>query len=302
MSNTAPVNGQVLKFNGTQWVPGTDNSSSLVLPYSSTANSALNLFFITNQGAGAAVEGVNSSTAASTIGVVGKISSAAAGSSSAGLRGINNGTGVNGVGIWGSHNGFGSGVYGVSTSGNGVYGKSTDGVGVFGTSATSSAGLFDISDPSNTSDALAASHVGDGSAISAYSENGYGLLGVTNSALPYISAVMGQNFGGGEAITGITMGGNAGAVVGRNWGSSDGVGVQGIGSTDGGAGVLATAYAGGSVAGNALVASLEGSGSGNPAVFMANGASVARIDETGKGFFNGGTQVGGADLAEYFDV
>jgi hypothetical protein len=29
---------------------------------------------------------------------------------------------------------------------------------------------------------------------------------------------------------------------------------------------------------------------------------VARIDQTGKGFFNGGTQVGGADVAEYFDV
>lgn len=26
---------------------------------------------------------------------------------------------------------------------------------------------------------------------------------------------------------------------------------------------------------------------------------VARIDRTGKGFFNGGTQVGGADLAEF---
>ena len=29
---------------------------------------------------------------------------------------------------------------------------------------------------------------------------------------------------------------------------------------------------------------------------------MARIDNTGKAFFNGGTQVGGADLAEYFAV
>jgi hypothetical protein len=35
---------------------------------------------------------------------------------------------------------------------------------------------------------------------------------------------------------------------------------------------------------------------------MADGVNVARIDQTGKGFFNGGTQVGGADVAEYFDV
>jgi len=36
---------------------------------------------------------------------------------------------------------------------------------------------------------------------------------------------------------------------------------------------------------------------GNPGV-----VNVARINGAGKGFFNGGTQVGGADVAEYFDV
>jgi hypothetical protein len=41
--------------------------------------------------------------------------------------------------------------------------------------------------------------------------------------------------------------------------------------------------------------------SGNIAVF-SSGGNVARIDKTGKGFFNGGTQVGGADLAESFEV
>ena len=54
--------------------------------------------------------------------------------------------------------------------------------------------------------------------------------------------------------------------------------------------------------GNALVAAIEGTNAGNPAVFKANNANVARIDHTGKGFFNGGTQVGGADVAEFFDV
>ena len=44
------------------------------------------------------------------------------------------------------------------------------------------------------------------------------------------------------------------------------------------------------------------SSSGNTAVFKANGVNVARIDQTGKGFFNGGTQVGGADVAEFFGV
>jgi hypothetical protein len=35
---------------------------------------------------------------------------------------------------------------------------------------------------------------------------------------------------------------------------------------------------------------------------VANGSNVARIDNAGKGFFNGGTQVGGADVAEFFDI
>ncbi|HEU4608403.1 MAG TPA: hypothetical protein VFS31_09860, partial [Chitinophagaceae bacterium] len=54
--------------------------------------------------------------------------------------------------------------------------------------------------------------------------------------------------------------------------------------------------------GNALVANITGTENGNPAVFRANGLNVARIDQTGKGYFNGGTQTGGADVAEYFDV
>ena len=54
-------------------------------------------------------------------------------------------------------------------------------------------------------------------------------------------------------------------------------------------------------AGNALVANHIGA-SGNIAVFQSNSANTARIDKTGKGFFNGGTQTGGADVAEAFEV
>ena len=42
--------------------------------------------------------------------------------------------------------------------------------------------------------------------------------------------------------------------------------------------------------------------SGNLAVFQRAGANMARIDRTGRGFFNGGVQHNGADLAEAFDV
>ncbi len=42
--------------------------------------------------------------------------------------------------------------------------------------------------------------------------------------------------------------------------------------------------------------------SGNIATFRSVGANRARIDKTGRGFFNGGTTNSGADLAEAFDV
>src|SRR5258708_35853501 len=43
-------------------------------------------------------------------------------------------------------------------------------------------------------------------------------------------------------------------------------------------------------------------GSGDLAIFQAGGLNWARIDHTGRGFFNGGAQNSGADLAEAFDV
>lgn len=42
--------------------------------------------------------------------------------------------------------------------------------------------------------------------------------------------------------------------------------------------------------------------SGSIATYQSASTNVARIDKTGKGFFNGGTQNSGADLAEAFDV
>ena len=287
-----------MKFNGTQWAPGADNTAGLALPFSAVNNNSLALFSLSNQGTGAALEGINTSTSANTIGVVGKISATAAGNSSTGVRGINNGTAGEGIGVWGSHNGFGTGVYGHSISGDGVHGNSTNGNGVIGTSTDGAAGYFDISNASSLSDALFAYNAGAGSGLTAIGENGHGVWGTTFS--PISAGVLGYNFGGGEGVVGNTSSNSAAAIVGRNSGTF--AGVQGIGAADGATGVLAIANADGYINGNALVASIEGADIGNPAVFKANGANVARIDNTGKGFFNGGTQVGGADVAEYFDV
>jgi hypothetical protein len=43
-------------------------------------------------------------------------------------------------------------------------------------------------------------------------------------------------------------------------------------------------------------------GAGNLAVFRSGGANKARIDKNGVGYFNGGTQNTGADVAEAFEV
>ena len=55
--------------------------------------------------------------------------------------------------------------------------------------------------------------------------------------------------------------------------------------------------------GTALEAELAGGATtGNLAVFKVNGTNVARINQAGKGFFNGNIQNSGADIAEAFDV
>jgi hypothetical protein len=79
-----------------------------------------------------AVFAQTNSASTQAVGVLGKVSPTSPGSSSAGIRGINNGTGGSGIGVWGSQAGFGFGVYGFAPSGRGVYGVSTTGTGVLG--------------------------------------------------------------------------------------------------------------------------------------------------------------------------
>ncbi len=204
---------------------------------------------------------------------------------------------ANGAGILGSSAG-GFGVKGESTGGNGVAGSSTYGAGVLGTSTEGTAGLFDISNPNSFNDAIFATNSGYGNGITAMATLGHGVFGIANDLGG--AGLFGVNNAGGEAVVGRAFSSNAAAVVGRNDGAY--AGVKGVNAVNNGTGILAQANVDGASNGNALVASLEGSASGNTAVFQANGTNVARIDRTGRGFFNGGTQIGGADVAELFEV
>ena len=149
-------------------------AGDFILPFNKTQNDNGTLFKITNSGTNSgstALEGLTNSTAGSANALIGTVTSAAPGGFSAGVRGINNGTGGNGIGVYGSQAGSGWGVYGTTPSGIGVNGNSSSGTGVYGSSNTGVAGIFTISNSASTADALQANTSGTGWAATITSSN-----------------------------------------------------------------------------------------------------------------------------------
>ncbi|HEV7329802.1 MAG TPA: hypothetical protein VGN63_02085 [Flavisolibacter sp.] len=301
VSSTSPASGQVLKFDGTQWVPSADNTGSFSLPYSTSASAATSLFSVTNTGAGAAVEGSNASVSDNVSAAIGRISSANAGAFSAGVKGVNNGTGTKGIGVYGAHAGSGWGVYGNSVGGTGVFGRSTNGFGLFGSSVSNTglyaesengnAAVIEIDNPQNSNNALLINNAGKGSGISVSSEaNAIYASSTSESTIVASSAEA-------NGVEGVSNSGIYAGVLGVN--TKDGPGVMGMAVIGVGPGVKASSFTSG---GTALEAELDYVSSGNLALFKTNGSNVARIDHAGRGYFNGGTQMSGADVAEAFAV
>lgn len=92
-------------------------------------------------GTNAGVLGRTDSSSFGAAGVRGVVTSTAPGSFSAGVRGENNGTGFSGVGLYGSHAGFGYGIYGTAPGGVGIFANSDNGFGLWGQS-TSNIGSY----------------------------------------------------------------------------------------------------------------------------------------------------------------
>ena len=130
-----------------------------------------------------------------------------------------------------------------------------------------------------------------------------------------------QGFGTNTGVFGQTLNNAAYGVFGQNpqgWGvlgyGDSGTNYAGVwGTSNSAAGVHGATVTGWGVysecgdGGNALGASWNGSGAStnstnNVAIFRNHGASIARIDQSGRGYFDGGTQSGGADVAEAFRV
>lgn len=226
--------------------PGGD----FTLPYVAAQAAPGPLFSLTNTGDGVALEGISDSVTASISAIRGTVSSTSPGGFSSAVRGINNGTGGLGIGIWGSQDGSGWGVYGVTPNGIGVYGNSSaggygvfansnSGAGLFATSTNGTAASISISNNANNSDVLDASTLGNGTVVNVTASGsgagvvsqtgaGFALHGITSAQTS--AGVIGDNNGAGEAVVGRTTSDIAGAVVGRNDGG--GYGVRGFVASD----------------------------------------------------------------------
>lgn len=195
--------GQILKWNGTAWLPADEQtgSSGLGLPYSGTVNATFAGFSVTNTGSvdhSSAIFGYSNSPSKLTYGVKGTSASS-------------NGSGV--VGEASANEGLATGVYGItsSASGRGV-------VGFAQANSGSSSGILGIN---NSSDGQAVwgrseSSTGAGYGVvgSSLSPAGYGVFGAANNISGANFGVLGLSksstgtgiFGTAESSSGITYG------------------------------------------------------------------------------------------------
>ncbi len=247
---------------------------------------------------GVGVGGYATATSGSADGVYGETSSG----TGDGVHGVANATSGGATGVLGSAaSSTGIGVHGdvpaASGSTTGVYGSaaSTSGVGVYGADSSATGFTFGVYGTVPSPDGIAV----EGQATSS-TGTATGVFGKTLSATGFAvfgtaTSTSGANYG----VYGTTASSSGTAVYGYATASSgSGFGVVGNSSTASGVGVAAVC-AGASSTG--LTVDHNGT-NGNLAVLRSGGSNVARVDKTGKGYFNGGTQTGGADFAESVGV
>jgi hypothetical protein len=278
-------------------------------------------------GAAGQFENLNSANTANTLNVTsngqGVIPNHAIGN--AGNFFANNTSGV-GAGVRGEVNSiFGNagtaGVYGTS-SGTGGYGgyfehsnASGFGLALFATTAGQGVcGHFETVPAANAQTTLEVVTAGTGSAgtfTNTNTTNTANILNVTTTGPGVIANHALGNAGNFFANNTSGVGAGVRGEVNSIFGNAGTAGVYGVSSGSGGyAGYFDhTGTTGFGVAvqvvnhgqGTGLVVDQEGT-AGDLAIFQRTGTNMARISRTGRGFFNGGTQNNGADVAEAFDV
>ena len=307
--------GQVMSFDGTNiaWMTPQGGGGGLILPYSATVDNAATLFSITQTGnGGTAGFAINNTTNSRP---VVDISDNGAGDA---LRVAH--TGVQGGSV--APTGGRAAFFSTSNPSNGAVTVAIDQAGaghglssiinnarnsrtaLFGrTNGTGSAGHFAISNIASPGDALYCATNGIGNAFHAYvgpsgsgRNQARGALIEIDDTTSAEEGLYATNNGAGPAIRGIGTGNGIG-VLGQNTGTGY-AGYFSIGSTANSQSALGAYTAG---TGNGLLVN-HGGQSGNIALFQSSAANKARIDKNGKGYFNGGTQSSGADVAEAFAV
>jgi hypothetical protein len=305
---TAPANGQVLKYNGTQWAPAADNAGGggLTFPFTNTTNVAGEMFSLTNSGNGTAIAGSNNSAGPAAIGIAGKITNASPDFLATGLFGeVSSTSTFNGYAIFGRHRGNGTAIYGESVGGVGVYGSSNSSYGVdarsvneaglHATSENNSAARFYQDYSTNSAEAIQVFN-GWGNGISILTGTGDGIFASTFS--DQHAAINVSSAANGNAINAFTESDFAPALSATNGGVYAAI----LGYAPQGIGLLAETNVDGFTGGIGVKSVIGLAGGASHAIFETNGANVARIDENGRGFFNGGTTNSGADVAELFAV
>jgi hypothetical protein len=196
-------------------------------------------------GTSAGVKGETASTETNAVGVFGEVTSTAPDDGTAGVLGLNDGTGRRGYGVWGIQAGLGKGVVGHAPSGIGVYGSTQLGTGVKGFSPNGTGIVADgafIALDALTNDsggrAIYAHHDGPDSGFGVYATTAGGGTGV------YATATGATSLNGGTAVFGKQLAsGNTGVLA------TSFRGVEGTAASANGIGVAGTANNGASAIG-----------------------------------------------------
>ncbi|TDU31074.1 collagen triple helix repeat protein [Panacagrimonas perspica] len=311
----------------------TGPAGSLTLPFTATQSAAAALFSLSNTGSGNAIVGIGN-TGFGVQGITSQQSSAGvvADNTGGGEAMVGRTTSDIAGAVVGRNDGGGSGVRGFIASDT-----SGTGVGVLGQvgsgNSTGRAGRFENNNAANESNAFEVVSKGLGN----IPDNTQGNAGsfVVDNTQSVGAAVRGEVntiFGnlGAAGIFGVSSGtggfaglfhagnpnGNGAALVAIADGNGNGITTNagkdgdGIEATVDGTGTAvygwvpnfgigqAGRFQNYNPANTTPVIRVETVGTNNLAVFRAGAANVARIDAAGKGFFNGGVQANGADIAE----
>jgi hypothetical protein len=231
------------------------------------------------------------------------------GSGVAGTYGYNqdgspNASATGGFGVFGQNtasSGTPLGVRGETTSPTGFvigvsgFTHSTGGIGTDGLADATTGGTIGTRGIANSPGGAGVTGINNATT------NGYGVSGYSNATSSGGTGVYGQTSsptGNGVFGNNINSGTGGGGVTGQA-SAVGGTGTAGIATATTG---FATGVYGQAASASGTAALFNNTASGTILIGQAAGANMLRVDGTGKGFFNGGTQVGGADFAESMAV